>query len=61
MIHRNLIVTGVALWHYQSLHNGELPNDAACAVELENIANSLIAEADMHKQAITAVSKELVE
>lgn len=61
MIHRNFIVTGIALWHYQSLHDGELPNDVACAVELEKIANSLIAEADVHKQAITAVPKGLVE
>jgi len=56
-----VVFTILALWNYQSLHNGELPNDAACAVELEKIANSLVAEADVHKQAFTAVSKELVE
>jgi len=61
MIRRNLTVTGIALWHYQSLHNGELPNDTVCAAELEKIANSLVAEADVHKQAFTAVSKELIE
>jgi ubiquitin-like 1-activating enzyme E1 A len=61
MIQRSLSISGIAIWHYQSLHNGELPNDAACAAELESIAHSLLAEADVSKKVITAVPRELLE
>ena len=38
-----------------------MPNDPAAAPELEAIANKLIAEADVNKQVLPSIPKELVE
>lgn len=55
-----IIFTILALWQYQSAHNGQLPGDAACAAELEKDANSLLTKADVNKEAITSVSREFL-
>ena len=50
-----------ALWEYQATHGGALPDDPAAAPELETIANKLIGDADVNKQALPGVPRELVE
>jgi len=51
----------LAIWEYQSLHHGNLPNDIKHASELQAIANSLLANADVNKQVITAMPPDLIE
>ncbi|TBU26012.1 hypothetical protein BD309DRAFT_749915 [Dichomitus squalens] len=51
----------LAIWEFQATHAGALPDDPAAAPELEAIANKLIAEADVHKQVLPSIPKELVE
>lgn len=51
----------LALWQYQSLHNDQLPNALESATELENIANGLIASADVNKQVLTHIPRDLME
>ncbi|KAG6850062.1 hypothetical protein H0H93_001612 [Arthromyces matolae] len=43
----------LAIWQYQSLHSGELPDNLSAATELQSIANSLISEAEVNKQFLT--------
>ncbi|KAF8630968.1 hypothetical protein AX17_005324 [Amanita inopinata Kibby_2008] len=54
------VFTILAIWEYQSRHHGHLPGDGSCAAELENIANSLLTEADVNKQILTSVSRDLI-
>ncbi|KAI0755292.1 hypothetical protein C8Q80DRAFT_423967 [Daedaleopsis nitida] len=51
----------LAVWEYQATHGGALPDDAAAAAELEAIANKLISDADVNKQVLPAIPRELVE
>jgi ubiquitin-like 1-activating enzyme E1 A len=50
----------LALWKYESTH-GTLPNDATQAAELQSIADVLVAEAEVNKQVLVKVPKELIE
>jgi ubiquitin-like 1-activating enzyme E1 A len=50
-----------AIWQYQSLHGGTLPDNESAASELENIANSLISTADVNKQVLTKAPQDLIE
>jgi len=50
-----------AIWQYQSLHSGSLPDDRSAVAELESIANSLITEADVNKQILTKAPEALIE
>ncbi|PPQ67550.1 hypothetical protein CVT26_006851 [Gymnopilus dilepis] len=49
-----------ALWEFQAQH-GTLPNDAHHTNELENISNSLITQAKVHKEVLTAEPRNLLE
>lgn len=51
----------IALWQYQSLHNDQLPSALEAASELEGIANSLIAGADVNKQILTRIPRDIIE
>lgn len=51
----------LALWEFQSTHQGHLPDDTKNADELESVANTLIAKAEVNKDAFPAISRELVE
>lgn len=48
-----------AIWKFQSLH-GKLPDDTKQVDELENIANSLILEAEVNKQVLISEPRELL-
>ncbi|KAG5646536.1 hypothetical protein DXG03_003303 [Asterophora parasitica] len=56
-----VIFSILAIWQYQSLHAGRLPDDTSAAVELISIANSLITEADVNKQVLTEAPEALIE
>ncbi|KAF8908952.1 hypothetical protein CPB84DRAFT_1813206 [Gymnopilus junonius] len=49
-----------ALWQFQFIHN-TLPNDISQADQLEKISNTLIAEAEVHKQVLTAEPRTLID
>lgn len=51
----------LAIWQYQSLHGGTLPDSRSAARELETIANSLISTADVNKQVLTTAPQDLIE
>ena len=50
-----------AIWEYQATHAGALPDDPGVAPELEAIANSLISNADVNKQVLPQIPRELIE
>jgi hypothetical protein len=50
-----------AIWEYQSTHQGDLPNDIHHASELQAIANTLLANAEVNKQVITSMPQDLIE
>jgi ubiquitin-like 1-activating enzyme E1 A len=50
-----------AIWEYQSSHQGNLPNDIQHAGELQTVANTLLANADVNKQVITTMPQDLIE
>lgn len=50
-----------ALWEYQKVHDGKLPVERDAAPELLSIANSMLAEADVNRQALSAMPAELIE
>lgn len=56
-----VVFTILALWELQSTHQGHLPDDIKYADDLESIANTLIAKAEVNKDAFPAISRELVE
>ncbi|KAG5726873.1 SUMO-activating enzyme subunit 1 [Termitomyces sp. T112] len=56
-----VVFSVLAIWQYQSLHAGQLPNDTSAATELQSIANSLITEADVNKQVLTQAPETLLE
>jgi len=51
----------LALWEFQSVHQGHLPDDSIYADELETLSNTLIAGAEVNKDAFPAIPRELVE
>ena len=51
----------LALWEYQSKHDGELPDNEGHAAELQAVANSMLSSAGVNTQAIVAVSQELTQ
>ena len=51
----------LALWEYQAAHGGTLPDDPMVAQELEEIANKLIGVADVNKQVLPNIPRELIE
>jgi ubiquitin-like 1-activating enzyme E1 A len=51
----------IALWEFQSVHQGQLPEDPVHVDELETISNTLLARADVNKDAFPAIPRELVE
>ncbi|KAM5538636.1 hypothetical protein V8D89_007665 [Ganoderma adspersum] len=56
-----VVFSVLAIWEYQATHGGALPDGPAAAPELEAIANKLIANADVNKQVLPSIPKELVE
>ncbi|KAF6757523.1 hypothetical protein DFP72DRAFT_891366 [Ephemerocybe angulata] len=56
-----LVFSILALWQYQSLHGNQLPNAVENAEELESIANGLIQSADVNKQVLTRIPRDLME
>jgi len=56
-----IIFTILAIWEYQSLHQGNLPNDVNHTSELQAIANGLLTNADVNKQVITTMPQDLIE
>jgi len=56
-----IIFSILAVWEYQSLHDGNLPEDIQHAAELGVIANNLLANADVNKLAITTMPQDLIE
>ncbi|KAI0795282.1 hypothetical protein BC629DRAFT_1581846 [Irpex lacteus] len=51
----------LALWEYQVRHEGNLPSDVDSAGEIEAIAADLVTKAQVNRQALPHVPKELVE
>ncbi|KAH9969636.1 hypothetical protein BC827DRAFT_1257513 [Russula dissimulans] len=56
-----VVFTILALWEFQSVHEGHLPDDSVYTDELETISNTLIARAEVNKEAFPAIPRELVE
>jgi len=56
-----IIFTIFAIWEYQSSHQGNLPRGSHHASELQAIANTLLSNADVNKQVITAIPQDLIE
>ncbi|TFY61281.1 hypothetical protein EVJ58_g4599, partial [Rhodofomes roseus] len=50
----------LGLWEYQTRH-GTLPNDAGAVPALEQAANSVLANADVNRQALPSVPRESIE
>ncbi|KAI0820421.1 hypothetical protein BC628DRAFT_1397368 [Trametes gibbosa] len=51
----------LAVWEYQDVHEGALPDDPAAAAQLEAIANRLITAADVNKQTLPSIPRELAD
>ncbi|KAG6833427.1 hypothetical protein H0H87_006793 [Tephrocybe sp. NHM501043] len=56
-----IVFSILAIWQYQSLHAGSLPDDSSAATELQFIANSLITAADVNKQILAQAPATLLE
>ncbi|KAI0669178.1 hypothetical protein C8Q78DRAFT_977925 [Trametes maxima] len=56
-----IVFAVLAVWEYQASHQGSLPDDPAATAELEAIANKLIAAADVNKQTLSSIPKEVVD
>jgi hypothetical protein len=50
----------LALWEYES-RQGSLPDEVAQASELEAIANAFVAAADVHKDILKKIPRNLIE
>ncbi|KAL4080737.1 hypothetical protein J3A83DRAFT_4202115 [Scleroderma citrinum] len=53
--------TILALWEYQKTHDGKLPDGPDATAELLSIANTILSEADVNRQALSTMPSELVE
>ncbi|KAI0304384.1 hypothetical protein B0F90DRAFT_1815720 [Multifurca ochricompacta] len=51
----------LALWEFQDIYQGHLPDDPKYSDELETIANTLIAKAEVNKEVFPAIPRGLVE
>ncbi|KAF9221579.1 hypothetical protein BS17DRAFT_785005 [Gyrodon lividus] len=51
----------LALWEYQHLHDGNLPETLPDAPELLSIANSLLEASDVNKQVLDTMPRDLIE
>ena len=49
------------MWEFQTLHNGVLPEDSNHAAELEQIATALLTKAEVNRQALPVMPRELIE
>ncbi|KAI8978844.1 hypothetical protein BD414DRAFT_421743 [Trametes punicea] len=56
-----IVFTVLAIWEYQAVHQGALPDDPATAAELESIANKLITEAEVNRQTLPSIPRELID
>ncbi|KAI9057470.1 hypothetical protein FKP32DRAFT_1598195 [Trametes sanguinea] len=56
-----IVFAVLAVWEYEALHQGALPDDPSAAAELESIANKLIADAQVNRQTLPSMPKELIE
>ena len=50
-----------AIWEFQSLRQGGLPDDLSHADELGELANGLVERAAVNKKVLEAVPRELLE
>ncbi|KAH7920475.1 hypothetical protein BV22DRAFT_1021116, partial [Leucogyrophana mollusca] len=55
-----VVHTILALWEYESQHQGKLPDSEDAVPELQSIANSVLEASDVNKQVLTAVPSELI-
>ncbi|TFY82614.1 hypothetical protein EWM64_g1400 [Hericium alpestre] len=55
------VFTILAIWEFESLHRGNLPDSPAHVEELEAIAKDLIAAADVNKQVLTTLPRDYIE
>lgn len=60
-VHPAVLFSILAIWQYQSLHDGTLPDSGSAVRELETITNSLISAADVNKQVLTKAPQDLIE
>ncbi|KAF7795363.1 hypothetical protein EIP86_006520 [Pleurotus ostreatoroseus] len=51
----------LALWEFQTRHKGVLPEDSNYAAELEQIATALLTKAEVNRQALPVMPRELIE
>ncbi|KAJ7574412.1 hypothetical protein C8J56DRAFT_979563 [Mycena floridula] len=51
----------LAVWEYQSSHQGVLPSDVAHAEALRSVADSLISGADVNKQILATAPEDLIQ
>lgn len=51
----------LALWEYQHIHEGKLPDHIGATSELGQIANSILASSDVNRQVLTSVPPDLIE
>ncbi|KDQ62549.1 hypothetical protein JAAARDRAFT_30452 [Jaapia argillacea MUCL 33604] len=57
----SIVFTILAIWEFESLHRGMLPDDVSHAQELLSVANRLLEEGGVNKQFITSMPSDLVE
>ncbi|KAI5119190.1 hypothetical protein M0805_004445 [Coniferiporia weirii] len=56
-----VVFTVLALWEFQARHGGKLPDEDESAPELEKIAGSLFATADVHKRVLKTMPTGLLQ
>ncbi|KAI0771138.1 hypothetical protein BD413DRAFT_62838 [Trametes elegans] len=56
-----IVFAVLAVWEYQTAHQGALPDDPSAAAELEASANKLVTAADVNKQTLPNIPRELIE
>ncbi|KAG1715716.1 hypothetical protein ID866_1432 [Astraeus odoratus] len=56
-----VVLTILALWQYQKIHQGELPASSDATPELLAIANAILAEAEVNVQVLSTMPSELIE
>jgi len=56
-----VVFTILALWDFQAKHGGQLPDEASHTSELETLAIALLAKAEVNKQALTTIPRDLIE
>ncbi|KAF9013432.1 hypothetical protein BDQ17DRAFT_1343412 [Cyathus striatus] len=60
-INPSLVFTILAIWQFQSLHYGKLPDNSRDVDELKNIADAFISQADVNSQVLTQVPPEFID